>query len=87
VWGDISGWFVGRKDLPPHARFLRHQFQELIYWGVGCDRLMYGTDWPLIAMRPYLEFVDGCDFLTDAERRMILSGNADRLYWGSSKGS
>jgi len=82
VWADISGWFVGRRDLPPHADFLKHQFQALVYWGVGCDKLMFGTDWPLMAMAPYVEFVHRCDFLTDAERRMILSENARRLYWG-----
>jgi uncharacterized protein len=81
VWADISGWFVGRPDLPPHVSFLRHQFQELIYWGVGCDRLMFGTDWPLMAIRPYIEFVNSCDFLSTEERRMILYDNADRLYW------
>jgi predicted TIM-barrel fold metal-dependent hydrolase len=83
AWGDISGWMVGRTDLPPHVDFLMHQFQSLIYWGVGCDKLMFGSDWPLMAIGPYLEFVDRCAFLTDAERRMILGGNADRLYWGA----
>jgi uncharacterized protein len=81
VWADISGWFVGRRDLPPHADFLKHQFQALIYWGVGCDRLMFGTDWPLMAVPPYLEFVRRCEFLTEDERRMILYDNALRLYW------
>lgn len=81
VWGDISGWMVGRTDLPPHVEFLKHQFQSLIYWGVGCDKLMFGSDWPLMAIGPYLEFVDGCDFLTDEEKRMILFDNARRLYW------
>lgn len=85
VWGDISGWFVGRPDLPPHAAFLRHQFQELIYWGVGCDKLMFGTDWPLMAIRPYIEFVKGCDFLSSDELGMILHDNADRLYWGEPR--
>ncbi len=81
VWADISGWFVGRKDLPPHAAFLKHQFQELIYWGVGCERLMFGSDWPLMAISPYIEFVEGCEFLSEAEKRMILYSNARRLYW------
>jgi uncharacterized protein len=83
VWGDISGWFVGRPDLPPHVRFLYHQFQSLIYWAVGCDKLMFGTDWPLMAIHPYIEFVESCEFLTGDERRMIMYDNADRLYWRS----
>ena len=77
--GDISGWLVGRPDLPPHVHFLRHQFQELIYWAVGCDKLMFGTGWPLI--RPYIEFVGTCDFLSDAEHRIIMFDNANCLYW------
>lgn len=83
VWADISGWFVGRKDLPPHAAFLKHQFQELIYWGVGCEKLMFGSDWPLMAIKPYIEFVEGCDFLSKEEKQMILFDNAKRLYWSS----
>lgn len=81
VWADISGWFVGRRDLPPHADFLRHQFQQLIYWGVGCDKLMFGSDWPLMAIAPHIEFVEGCGFLSADEKRMILFDNARRLYW------
>jgi predicted TIM-barrel fold metal-dependent hydrolase len=42
---------------------------------------MFGTDWPLMAIRPYIEFVEGCDFLSEDERRRILYANADRLYW------
>jgi hypothetical protein len=82
VWADLSGWFVGRQDLPPHAEFVKHQFRELIYWGCGCDKLMFGSDWPLMAIAPYIEFVEGCDFLTAAEKRMMLYDNAKRLYWG-----
>lgn len=82
VWADISGWFVGRRDLPPHVEFLKHQFRELIYWGTGCDRLMFGSDWPLMRVRPYLEFVQRCsDFLSKDEARAILYDNARRLYW------
>ena len=46
---------------------------------VGCDKLMFGTGWPLI--RPYIEFVGTCDFLSDAEHRIIMFDNANCLYW------
>lgn len=82
VWADISGWFVGRDDLPPHVEFLKHQFRELVYWGTGCDRLMFGSDWPLMRIRPYIRFVQSCsDFLSNDELRAILYDNAKRLYW------
>lgn len=83
VWADISGWFIGR-DLPPHASFIKEQFRQLVYWGVGCDKLMFGSDWPLMRIGPYIEFVEkGCaDFLRKEERRGILAENAARLYFG-----
>lgn len=84
VWADISGWFVGRRDLPPHAEFLKNQFRELVYWGVGADKLMFGSDWPLMRIEPYLRFVEGCEFLSRDEKRGILYANAKRLYWADA---
>lgn len=52
VWADISGWFVGGTELPDHHCFLHGRSQHLVYWAAGCDRLMHGSDWPLLAMRP-----------------------------------
>lgn len=82
VWADISGWFVGRDRLPPHLDSLKLQFQALVYWATVSDHLMFGTDWPLMRIGPYIEFVEGCDFLSKNEKDKIFYKNAEKLFWG-----
>jgi predicted TIM-barrel fold metal-dependent hydrolase len=80
VWADLSGWFLG-KDLPWFTDYVRTQFREFIFWAEGTDHLMFGTDWPLMRMRPYHEFMRGCDFLPDDVVPKLMRENAERLYW------
>ncbi len=82
VWADISGWFVGRDKLPPHIDSLKLQFQGLVYWATVSNHLMFGTDWPLMRMAPYIEFVESCDFLSKHEKEKIFHKNAEKLFWG-----
>ncbi|GAA0348255.1 hypothetical protein GCM10008967_43220 [Bacillus carboniphilus] len=59
VYADLSGWIVGTdKDLERHqeGRFLDHIRHALVY----CDhyeKLLFGTDWPLIPVKPYIDFI------------------------------
>jgi len=45
---------------------------------VGADRILLGSDFPLIPQSRYLKDIDSID-LTEEEKGMILSGNARRL--------
>ena len=45
---------------------------------MGADRVMFAVDYPYQHSGPAVDFIDGAD-LTDEERRLICSGNAERL--------
>lgn len=82
VYADLSGWFLGRR-LPPDAHVMKEMFRELVFLADDCDRLMFGSDWPLMRMKPYIEFINGCEFLSATEKKKIFWSNANKLYWGS----
>ncbi len=52
-------------------------YQQVIQL-VGADRILLGSDYPLIPQSRYLKDIDSID-LTEDEKGMILSGNARRL--------
>jgi predicted TIM-barrel fold metal-dependent hydrolase len=45
---------------------------------VGADKILFGTDYPLIAQSRYLKEINSLD-LPEAAKNLILSGNAQRL--------
>jgi len=45
---------------------------------VGADKILFGTDYPLIAQARYLKEINSLD-LPEAAKNLILSGNAQRL--------
>jgi predicted TIM-barrel fold metal-dependent hydrolase len=45
---------------------------------VGADKILFGTDYPLIAQGRYLKEIDALD-LPETAKNLILSGNAQRL--------
>ncbi|MGE8204248.1 amidohydrolase family protein [Heyndrickxia sp. NPDC080065] len=59
MFADLSGLLVGpEKDLKSYSegRFFDHLRHALVY----CDhyeRLLFGTDWPLAPIKPYIEFI------------------------------
>jgi hypothetical protein len=81
VWADLSGWFLEPK-MPWFKDYVKTQFKEFVFWADSADRLMFGTDWPLMRIGPYKKWMEGCDFLPERELRKVMWGNAERLYWG-----
>ena len=59
--------------------FTEHQLEYLV--GLyGSDRIVLGTDYPFdMGMYDPVGFVDGADALTDADKEVIVGGNAARL--------
>ena len=55
---------------------------ERIRQSVGIERLMYGSDYPVVErsnMQYEVEVIKNCQYLTDEEKNMILGLNATRL--------
>ena len=71
VWTEVSGLVLidraQRESLLP------------LWRAFGTDRILLGSDWPLIAPAEYLEALQNLP-LSDAERAAIASGNAVRLF-------
>ncbi|MFE8695782.1 amidohydrolase family protein [Cytobacillus sp. FJAT-53684] len=59
VFADLSGLIVGtEKELKKHSegRFLDHLRHALVFSN-SYDKLLFGTDWPLAPIGPYIEFI------------------------------
>ena len=66
---DTSAYVVRR--LPP----------AFVQWmkGIGKDRVMFGTNWPMLAPQKCLEGLSELG-LTDAQSAAFLHGNARRVF-------
>lgn len=59
MYADLSGLIVGTEnELVSYSkgRFLDHLRHALVYCD-HYDRLLFGTDWPLVPIKPYIEFI------------------------------
>ena len=60
VAADLSGLLEGRVDIPEFFRQNREYVEQLRGWlGYlhGYDRILFGTDWPLVNLEEYVEFI------------------------------
>jgi uncharacterized protein len=78
AYGDISGLTLEEFDSKMEE-WVRKELAEVILYSGEPDKILYGTDWPLVRMGPYLRFVQALD-LEPAEREALLRGNAARLF-------
>ncbi len=66
VYADISGLTLG-TFASRFERFMRERLTDMVaYMGAAERKLMYGTDWPLVQMGPYLDFLDSLELDPDA---------------------
>jgi len=62
VYADISGLTLGDFDYE-FERYLVTRVKDMIaYMGDPSRQLMYGSDWPLVEMGPYVKFMRGLEF-------------------------
>ncbi|TVQ94186.1 MAG: amidohydrolase [Deltaproteobacteria bacterium] len=62
VFADISGLTLG-KFTYEFERYVAMRLKEMIiYMGDPGKQLMYGSDWPLVEMGPYLRFLEELEF-------------------------
>ncbi len=78
VSADISG-LVLEEFTAPLERIMREELEELILYTGEPDSILYGTDWPLVRMGPYLRFVEQLS-LEPEHRAMLMGKNAARLF-------
>jgi len=78
VYTDMSGLTLGGFTDRFEA-YMRQQLKEMILWGVEPSKVLYGTDWPLVTMESYLQFVDELR-LPARDKEQMLFENAAALF-------
>lgn len=78
AYTDISGLTLEEFEARMEV-WMKHEVGELLLYAGEPDRILYGTDWPLVRMGPYLRFVDDLD-LEPEVKRLLLRENAARLF-------
>ncbi len=79
VYADISGLTLGDFTYE-FERYLVTRVKDMIaYMGDPSRQIMYGSDWPLVEMGPYVKFLDSLEFPGEA-RENIASKTAAQLF-------
>jgi predicted TIM-barrel fold metal-dependent hydrolase len=66
VYADMSGLVLGDFTYE-FERYLVTRVKDMIaYMGDPGSQLMYGSDWPLVEMGPYVKFLEGLEFEDEA---------------------
>lgn len=80
VYADCSGFVYGGFGPDQRRRFAEgwRAFDDIME-GAAADKILFGTDWPISGMRPYIEVVRGLAG-DDASAEKIFSGNATRVF-------
>ena len=66
VYADISGLTLGEEIDYQFERYVSMRVKEMVtYMGDPGRQLLYGTDWPLVAMKPYLKLLKELDFTAE----------------------
>ncbi|MCG7376388.1 amidohydrolase family protein [Paenibacillus sp. ACRSA] len=81
LYTDLSGWIVG--DATKVERLLTEQtytdhFRRAIVFAEKYDRLVFGTDWPLVQIEPYIQFVK--HLIPEAHWEDVFYNNALRVF-------
>ena len=70
VYADISGLVLG--DIAEgFEAWLRQQMIEILQFAGDPDKLLYGTDWPIVNMGPYLKLMDSLDLEPEAKEKIM----------------
>ena len=81
VTADLSGLLEGRVDLEQYAREQAGYVFLLKSWlaaACGWDRIMYGTDWPIVNLEEYIRFVQ--QLVPEKQWEKVFFHNANRIY-------
>jgi uncharacterized protein len=84
VWADLSGFLVGdaslfeAEDWDETLADVAGRILYAVQYAEKRDRIVYGSDWPLIPMAPYQRFL--ADVLPDDWHTEVFEENARRLF-------
>jgi len=79
VYADISGLTLGDFEAGFERWMLNRVKEMILYMGDPGKQLLYGSDWPLVEMGPYVRFLDNLDF-TEEQRKNVAWRTAARLF-------
>ncbi|WP_132282774.1 amidohydrolase family protein [Natranaerovirga hydrolytica] len=60
VYTDLSGLLAGNEKevrRMKSVRLFREHYQKALIFANSYDKVLFGTDWPLVPIQPYVEFV------------------------------
>jgi predicted TIM-barrel fold metal-dependent hydrolase len=81
VYADLSGLCAGNKtkvkEIQQTEPYINYLKQSLVY-AHSYDKLLFGTDWPLVPIKPYVEFIK--ELIPDAYREDVFYNNALRVF-------
>jgi len=79
VYADISGLTLGEFSYD-FERYVAMRLKDMItYMGDPGKQLMYGTDWPLVKMKPYVRLLNELEF-TDEQLENVAWRTAAQLF-------
>lgn len=79
VYADVSGLFcLDQGPRTPYGKLMHQKITDLIAYA-GASKLLYGTDWPVMEMKPYLDFVKTLPF-SAREKERVFFKNAAELF-------
>jgi hypothetical protein len=87
VFMDISGLVVGEPTEVERVKnepLLINRFKQGLVFLNQYEKILYGTDWPLVAMAPYIEFCK--ELVPQAHWEKVFYGNAAGLFGGTCLG-
>lgn len=80
VAADLSGLLEGRIQVKEFVKDKKGYVEALGAWlgYLSFDRIMFGTDWPLVNLKDYIEFIT-C-LVPERYQEDVFYGNAARIY-------
>lgn len=77
VYADISGLALAEEHEPFGPRIREEVEEALAYMDEPTSKLLYGSDWPLCAMGPYVDFLADLDLGEQARETLAWRTAAD----------
>jgi len=80
VYADLSGFFLGRASGidKNYREMMRRKLLECFYF-CGYDKIMFGTDYPLVSHEFYIKFINSLGF-SKKELNKIFFENAIKVF-------